>query len=400
MGDYNDYGDILAPDTREYEDLLCDEVEGNSDYGNNAQHRFYPICLGELLNKHYRVEHRLGRGGSSTVWMAYDLKSEKYVALKVMIEEHGEYEYHMQKVICDTVKDTSHLLTYIDAFILSGDGKNHRVLVFPLLGPCHAWYNVKEKSMATRMSAARQLLQALESLHDSDIVHQDLNAGNCMWGMTSLDHLGRNAIYKLLGRPQKAVIAIDDGEIWKPGELVKSVEIPPSLRTDAFYLGDFGLAMKLGAPAVEGQPPRPNGRPPARYCSPDRLFNKSPSKACDMWSYMCLFAELYCGQPLFIPLDGGVVSSMVDRLGPLPEEYKSHFCDPMNERDEWFTKIPNPEDGIAAKVRRLAPNASTQELKHVLSIMRKCFDYNPDKRPTATQLLRDPSFQAIMDIHC
>jgi hypothetical protein len=33
-------------------------------------------------------------------------------------------------------------------------------------------------------------------------------------------------------------------------------------------------------------------------------------------------------------------------------------------------------------------------------MMSKVFCYSPDRRPTATQLLQDPSFQAVMEIYC
>ena len=68
----------------------CYDEEDNS-------HVFYPVCLGEVLNGRYLVEHKLGFGGGSTVWMAHDLQDRRDVAVKVMSSgEWGENETHMQ----------------------------------------------------------------------------------------------------------------------------------------------------------------------------------------------------------------------------------------------------------------------------------------------------------------
>lgn len=73
------------------------------------------------------------------------------------------------------------------------------------------------------------------------------------------------------------------------------------------------------------------------YCSPDRLHGRAPSFACDMWSYMCIFAELYIG---FVPFttwrDGGVITSMVETLGPLPEQWKGSYVDAQESRNVWY----------------------------------------------------------------
>lgn len=51
-----------------------------------------------MLNKRYLIEYKIGYGGFSTVWMAYDLQNKKDIALKVMFLEEwgGGDEVHMQ----------------------------------------------------------------------------------------------------------------------------------------------------------------------------------------------------------------------------------------------------------------------------------------------------------------
>lgn len=132
---------------------------------------YYPICIGDILAGAYRVVHKLGWGGFSTVWMAHDLEHHKLVALKIGIPgSMGERELKAQKEILRTVKDISHHLTFLDTFSLSGVNGTHRVMVFPVCGPSlHGC--LRELDAKTRMNAAKQLLVALKSLHDANIVH-------------------------------------------------------------------------------------------------------------------------------------------------------------------------------------------------------------------------------------
>ncbi|OQD61974.1 hypothetical protein PENPOL_c014G08236 [Penicillium polonicum] len=306
-----------------------------------TQDVFYPVCLGEVLNERYLIEHKLGFGGGSTVWIAHDLQGKKDVALKVMaLGEWSDNETRMQDEIIENVKDTSHPVTYLGTFLVPGNQCYHRVLVFPLIGPCLSplMLNKSKMSMATH-----------------------LNERNCMWGMAPLSH-DRSAKYEALGRPIVQIISWVD--LWKQGELVGPVEIPENLRTDEFYLGDFALAKKLGDPITQ------RGRPPSQFCSPDRLHGKEPSFACDMWSYMIIFAVLYLGfSPFHSAFKGGIISSITQSIGPLPKEWKGLMMEPL----------------IIVE----------QQLMHTM--MSKVLTYNLEERLTATQLLRDPSFRAIMD---
>lgn len=212
-----------------------------------------------------------------------------------------------------------------------------------------------------------------------------------MWGMAPIDGLSRSAKYELLGRPLKQTIPFVD--LWKKGELVSPVKVPEVLRTEEFYLGDFGLAKKIGDLATQ------QGYPPMHYCSPDRLHKQEPSVACDMWSYMAIFAMLYLTFPPFPTfLEGGVVSGMVECLGPLPEQWKGLYTHPGG-LDSWYdqSQSPDRDNDLAAKIAYFRPDADLVERQHVQSIMSKVFIYHPEKRPTAIELLRNPSFRAIMD---
>ena len=127
-----------------------------------------------------------------------------------------------------------------------------------------------------------------------------------------------------------------------------------------------------------------------------------PSCASDMWSYMCLFAELYLNFPLFMS-QGSVshMSNLVRVSGPLPEHWKGSFAFADESHDWWY----DPSTEVDSRISRQAifthrrPKVSQIERDHVLSVMAKGFCYDYDQRISADELLQDASFKVLLKIH-
>ena len=153
-----DCGDFVNSDNEEEVDDLEENAEPLLLYFQ--QPFYYPICIGNVLAQRYRIEHKLGHGGFSAVWMAHDSVTEKDVALKVTVlaRDGTDHESTMHNKIRQRVRDTSKLLLSCETFSLPSPNGHHRVLVFPLRGPSlHSCF--ASMSMANRMSAAKQVLQ-------------------------------------------------------------------------------------------------------------------------------------------------------------------------------------------------------------------------------------------------
>lgn len=219
-----------------------------------------------------------------------------------------------------------------------------------------------------------------------------------MWDMVPLDSYNTSDKYKYLGRPKKFAINPHPG--LQQAEIVKQMEIPKSLIKENVYLADFGLSITAGTSV------NCKAHEPCEYCAPERFHNIDPSLASDMWSYMCLFTELYLG---FVPFrgicDGAgtavVITSMVNALGPLPENWKADYVFPGSAHESWYDqgRQPVPEMTLAAKIKHARPEASQTEISNVLSFMSKVFCYLPESRISAAELLEDPSFKAVMQIN-
>ncbi|KAL4962413.1 kinase-like domain-containing protein [Aspergillus stella-maris] len=314
--------------------------------------------MGELLDNRYLVEHKLGFGGGSILWMAHDLETKQDVAVKVMSSGGwGDNETRMQgEIIIDHVRDRSHLVTSLASSTLPLAGYEHRALVFPLMGPCLCAPIVKRISMRTRMSADKQLLESLRKLHEAGIVHRDVNKRNCM-----------QSKYEALGRPLKQVIPFV--ELERKGELVRPVKVPDTLRTEEFHLGDFGLAKKISSPST------PHGYPPLQYCSPERLHNHTPTPACDIWRLV----------PWPSDEPGGPMSGIVKCLGPLPADWKGSYTHPKGVESLYDPDLEYEPGCIAYRISYFVreKNIDPAELQLVIELMQS--------------LLRDSTFRAIME---
>ncbi|KAF4947504.1 hypothetical protein FGADI_10349 [Fusarium gaditjirri] len=382
-----DEGDFVDSDDE------FDVEEASEDPQRYLEGLYYPICIGETLADQYRIEHKLGHGGFSTVWMAYDILGKKDVALKIMTsEDPNDNEYNMQTEIARVIQDTSHLTLYRRTFLLRGSHGNHRVLVLPLRGP-NLRDHRRQKPLRVRMSGAKQLLQAISHLHDIGIVHRDLSSANVMYSLRPMDSSSVAAKYESIGRPKKIRL---DPDLWKTGELVMPMKAHESLIGDDISLGDFGLAIKSGTPVSQKL------QSPAIYCAPERVYDQDPTFATDMWSYMCIFAELYMGYALFYgPGNSSIISCMVHALGPLPASWNGTYKAGGVSNDWWYDQHHElePTALLEAKVGRLRPDIDVEEKELVLSVLRKGLSYQPQDRLSASQLLEDASFKALMEIY-
>ncbi|EQL37611.1 hypothetical protein BDFG_01186 [Blastomyces dermatitidis ATCC 26199] len=71
--DSTDFGDFVSNEGQET-DLEEVAAPWYKYDVKDMPHVYCPICLGEVLNGRYLIEHKLGAVGFSTVWMAHDLQ--------------------------------------------------------------------------------------------------------------------------------------------------------------------------------------------------------------------------------------------------------------------------------------------------------------------------------------
>jgi serine/threonine protein kinase len=111
MAPISDRGDYVDSDE---EDMFIEFAEDSERYVNGS---FYPVCIGDVLIGRYRIEHKLGHGGFSVVWMAHDLHRGRDVALKIMVPGDAAADQCLaQADIARAVSDASGLLLHQGTF--------------------------------------------------------------------------------------------------------------------------------------------------------------------------------------------------------------------------------------------------------------------------------------------
>lgn len=194
-------------------------------------------------------------------------------------------------------------------------------------------------------------------------------------------------------------------------ELVESLKFPTEWLSDQVYLTDFGISLRADTNVdfkLQGV---------MDSCSPERFHGQNPSPASDMWSFGVIFVYLYTGWP---PFEGCMsntsmdcTSAMVDRLGPLPAEWKGHFIAEIQPDASWYDprnkSLPDQSETFEQLMiddrdqdREWLPHNKAEKPiklkveKHALAIIKKVFAYRPEHRPTASQLLQDPDFKELL----
>lgn len=142
---------------------------------------YHPTLIGDTFcSGRYTVVHKLGFGGYSTIWLAWDQQRRRYVSLKILTaraspdSHEGEVLHYLMK------SDHTHsgkrfIPQLLDQFSFHGPNGHHRCLVGEPAGGSIA--QSKEDSTnfmfppdAARSTAA-QLLLGLSYLHANGICH-------------------------------------------------------------------------------------------------------------------------------------------------------------------------------------------------------------------------------------
>ena len=156
----------------------CEDLEGYRPRG------YHPIIIGDVFEERYHVTHKLGMGGRATVWLARDMLSKTWVAVKVMMADSTskdqEMNQHLQKALGS--EGCSPIVPLLDSFGIDGPNGRHLCLIFALSGPSLA--SLRRRLIKIRPDVARslalKLLKALAEIHEAGVVLGDLSTANVL----------------------------------------------------------------------------------------------------------------------------------------------------------------------------------------------------------------------------
>lgn len=167
-----------------------DQQEDPSDYRKGGYH---PVRIGDLFHNRYHVVRKLGWGHFSTVWLCWDMKDKRFVALKIVKSATNYTETAVDEIkILKAVReadpsDTSRekCVQLLDDFKIHGVNGTHICMVFEVLGHHLLKWIIKSNYQGMPVpcvkSIIKQVLQGLDYLHmKSNIIHTDIKPENIL----------------------------------------------------------------------------------------------------------------------------------------------------------------------------------------------------------------------------
>ncbi|KAK3898904.1 kinase-like protein [Staphylotrichum tortipilum] len=420
------------------------------DLERYASGGFHPTHLGDVFDGRYRVVHKLGAGGFSTVWLAKDTTEDRYVALKIVVaDQSAAIEARNlspgRAALRSSSQGNSGLVIEQRHFTIDGPNGHHIYLVFPVLGPSTSQLSCYLDSRLTPRLARKagyQAAQALARLHALGLCHGDMTTANIAFGLSNIDQYTEDDFTRLLGAPETAPLETESGE--EPGPeapryIVKPLDFLDSKKSIISWdvqLIDFDL------------PPVPASDVWALGCSIFRLRSgHSPFASLDVWAPRDTVAIIastlgdlpaswgdvlfnYEGQPTQDPEKGAPLRELVEKRS-LRELVDAIYDRPDNgiamtgttrrEREVWNKNdnIPYPPcvEGMAWKPKStkidniylygyneetdgllaVMPKITAIEADLLYDLLSKIFVYDTAKRITAEGMLAHPWFHMDQD---
>ncbi|KAK5042850.1 hypothetical protein LTR84_012443 [Exophiala bonariae] len=313
--------------------LLLFNEESILDYEPGGYH---PVVLGDTLkNGRYKIYHKLGHGGFSTVWVARDAVREQWVAIKIVKAKWSDQfrELLALRALSEHAKGnlgSKYIVQLVDDFRTEGPNGSHLCLVLELLGPTinitvDDYHQVGERLDAESIvKISTQLLEALTFLHEKGFAHGDLSVRNLAFNSGRLSRLSEKELFEILGPSESEDVTRIDGRALEesvPRQLVKSTEWTgwPDEDDDEdenIRLIDLGEAFtRENMPAKLAQP--------EGLQAPETIFTDKFDSRLDLWRAGLIIYYLTFGVLPFqwFRIDS-LVASMIDLVGELPKEWQ------------------------------------------------------------------------------
>ena len=219
---------------------------------------YHPVTIGDRFHDRYRVVHKLGHGTYSTIWLARDEVSNRYVAVKFCTADSKPLENVVLSRLSQPQQssgiDQDLIPTISDIFSIQGPNGSHTCLVTrPARMSLSDAKNVSWISLfhlEVGRAIVAQLMIAVQYIHSQGIVHGDLHRGNILLRLSrDFDELSTELLYEKYGEP-----------ILEPVNRLDGQEIPPEVPQHGvipLWLGEASEDVTL--PEAKVEPARVRG---------------------------------------------------------------------------------------------------------------------------------------------
>ncbi|OQE14604.1 hypothetical protein PENSTE_c034G08243 [Penicillium steckii] len=350
---------------------------------------YYPVNQGELFNNRYQTIAKLGYGVTSTVWLAKNLNTSTYIALKVYKTGRAQnFESELGILQHMNSFESKHpgrnfVRKLVDHFYVQGPHGRHICLVHEPLGmnmdDVLKFLSKQKMTLEDMKPCIRQLLGALDYLHsECQIIHTDLQLKNLFLPGPDISYLSRFEEAEA-GDPSPR-------KILKDRIIYQSLSFLP--RPGLPLLGDFGEARF-------GDLEHTDDIMPNAYRVPEVILRSSWGYKVDTWSVGMIAWRLVCSGGLTNGInEDGIfddrvhMAELIALLGPPSSNFRAqrHLSSAFwDESGNWKEGAPIPD----ITLEKLAENIEGEDKEGFLRWLRMALQWDPEKRPTVLELLFD-----------
>ncbi|KAL2862713.1 kinase-like domain-containing protein [Aspergillus lucknowensis] len=367
---------------------------------------YHPTLLGDVIHSgRYKILHKLGWGGYSTVWAARDTRRAKYVAVKICIAEQNREspirELHTMEELASRAVLLKHVVQMLDKFVLEGPNGSHQCLVYELLGPsvpdiCDAKFSGGRLPGRLAKSIAKQSLAALDELHQLSICHGDLHTRNLAFTMPCMDGLSEEKFMQALGKPEIGPVQWRNGEKLSLQPEVPSYIVRPAAPQTQLWDPDQPIKLiDFGESFSRDTVPR-TLHTPLSLRAPEVIFRDRFDYRVDLWSMGCLLFELFTGQP---PFDSFMITPpiLIEQMRELasddfPRRWQE-MADTVYKKEEAETESPGPNlhEWLQEVYfeRSITPDLDKADIERLGQIIARLLRFEPSTRASAREVLED-----------
>ncbi|KAH0785793.1 CMGC family protein kinase [Histomonas meleagridis] len=287
------------------------------------------------MNRFEEIE-TIGDGAFGIVTKCRDKQTGELVAIKKMKQKYSSFEECLQLKEVKSLRRMKHenVIRLLQVFRENG----YLYLVFEL-GEKSLLRTINEKGSYTEpevKSIMKQIFSGLAYIHRQGFFHRDIKPDNLLW------------------------------------------------KGDKLKIADFGLARE-----IRSMPPYTEYVSTRWYRAPEIIL-KSPNynSPVDIWAAGVIMAELYTGKPLFPGISEQ--DQLYKTIAILGSPNSKNWPDGIRLANKHGVRFnPTPSVNLAT----IIPNAS----KNAINLLQQLLQYDPSKRPSASQALQHPFFQVEPD---
>eukprot|EP00262_Sarcandra_glabra_P006196 TRINITY_DN18316_c0_g1_i2.p1 TRINITY_DN18316_c0_g1~~TRINITY_DN18316_c0_g1_i2.p1 ORF type:complete len:444 (-),score=82.99 TRINITY_DN18316_c0_g1_i2:15-1346(-) len=399
-----------------------EEDEGFDDYRKGGYHAVRPGD--QFGGGRYVAQRKLGWGHFSTVWLAFDTSSSRFVALKVQksaaeFAQAALHEIEVLSAIADGDPSNSKcVVRLLDHFKHSGPNGQHFCLVIEFLGDSLLrlirYNRYKGIELDKVREICRSILLGLDYLHrELGIIHTDLKPENVLLVSTidpAKDPI-RSGFLPILERPEgnangRIGANIDEKNLKKKAKravakISRRRESMGGISLQGRTLEGIDLRCKVvdfgNACWVDKQ--FTNDIQTRQYRSPEVIIGSGYTFPVDIWSFACIAFELATGDMLFAPKGGqgfdedeDHLALMMELLGKIPRKVAiggSRSKD-LFDRHGDLKRIRRLKFWSLDRLLVEKYKFSESDAREFSDFLCPLLDFAPEKRPTAAQCLQHP----------